>query len=181
MPTSTQDLHHQRQRPAQRRPHPRHQAVRGPDWALARDHRLSSGLAIRARSGEPINYWASDSGYGPQINLLLPARLGGPAALERQPRRQPRLPLLAAKARDLVFTIDVFNLLNMQARTGVDESYTLTAAQNTPGAPLSSAYTQSTPHRALEKADLNPNFLNPTKYQPRGPFASACAPPSDGR
>jgi hypothetical protein len=74
------------------------------------------------------------------------------------------------KGRTVIFTMDVFNLLNLQARTGVDESYTLAAAQNDPGAPLSKAYTQSTPHRALEQADLNPNFLNPTKYQPPRAF-----------
>ncbi|HXU81726.1 MAG TPA: TonB-dependent receptor [Polyangia bacterium] len=140
------------------------------DWALGRDHRLSSGAAVRVRSGEPINYWASDSGYGPQINLLLPrgsaGRLPWTGSLDVNLGYRYSLP----RQRDLVFTIDVFNLLNFQARTGVDESYTLTAAQNDPGKPLASAYTQSTPHRPLEKADLNPNFLNPTKYQPPRAF-----------
>jgi hypothetical protein len=68
--------------------------------------------------------------------------------------------------KTLIFSLDVFNLFNFQARTAVDESYTLTSAQNDPGAPLKNAYTQATPHRPLEKADLNPNFMNPTKYQP---------------
>ena len=136
------------------------------DWALGRDHRLSSGLAIRARSGEPINYWASDSGYGPQINLLLPRGSGGrlpwSGSVDVNLGYRHSLP----RSSDLTFTLDVFNLFNFQARTAVDESYTLTAAQNNPGAPLASAYTQSSPHRPLDKADLNPNFMNPTKYQP---------------
>jgi hypothetical protein len=140
------------------------------DWVLGRDHRLSSGMALRARSGEPINYWAADGGYGPQINLLLPrgsaGRLPWTGSLDVNLGYSYFLP----KSRTLIFTMDVFNLLNLQTRTGVDESYTLAAAQNDPGSPLSKAYTQSTPHRALEKSDLNPNFLNPTKYQPPRAF-----------
>jgi hypothetical protein len=140
------------------------------DWVLARDHRLSSGMALRARSGAPINYWASDQGYGSQINLLLPrgaaGRLPWQATLDLNLGYRFTLP----GGQTMIFTIDAFNLLNFQARTGVDESYTLTSAQNDPGAPLDKAYTQASPHRPLEKADLNPNFLNPTKYQPPRAF-----------
>jgi hypothetical protein len=140
------------------------------DWVLGRDHRLSSGVALRARSGAPVNYWASDQGYGSQINLLLPRGSGGRLPWNGGVDVNLGYRLSMPGGRTAIFSIDVFNLLNFQARTAVDESYTLATAQNAPGAPLKDAYTQSTPHRPLEQADLNPNFMNPTKYQPPRAF-----------
>jgi hypothetical protein len=135
------------------------------DWALARSHRLSTGLALRARSGEPINYWAGDSQYGPQINLLLPRGAGGRLPWNYGVDVDVGYRLTLPTGQAVVFTIDVFNVLNFQRRTQVDESYTLAAVQGKPGGALTDAFTQSTPHRALEASDLNPNFLNATKYQ----------------
>jgi hypothetical protein len=135
------------------------------DWAVARAHRLSSGLALRARSGDPINYWAGDAQYGPQINLLQPRGSAGrlPWNYSVDVNLGYRFSLFGGQS--LTFTVDAFNLLNLQARTQVDESYTLSAVQGKQNGTVKDAFTQSTPHRGLEASDLNPNFLNPTRYQ----------------
>jgi hypothetical protein len=136
------------------------------DWAVARSGRLSSGLAVRARSGDPINYWAGDSQYGPQINLLLPRGAAGRLPWSSTVDVNLGYHFRVFGGQALSLTVEVFNLLNWQARTQVDESYTLAAAQGKQGGTLKDVATQSTPHRALEVAELNPNFLSPTRYQP---------------
>jgi hypothetical protein len=135
------------------------------DWTLLPNHRLSTGLALRARSGEPINYWASDSQYGAQINLLLPRGAGGRQPWNYGVDMNLGYRFSLPQGQSLMFTIDAFNLLNFQARTQVDESYTLNAVQGKQGGTLKDAFTQSTPHRPLNDSDKNPNFMNPTKYQ----------------
>jgi hypothetical protein len=135
------------------------------DWPLSRVQGLSTGAALRARSGEPINYWAGDGGYGPQINLLLPRGAGGRQPWNGSLDLNLSYRYLLPGGQAVTASIDVFNLLNWQARTAVDESYTLAPAQNRPNAPLAEAYRQDT-RMPLAAEDLNPNFMSPTKYQP---------------
>jgi hypothetical protein len=140
------------------------------DWALAAAHRLSTGIALRARSGEPINYWASDSQYGSQINLLLPRGAGGRLPWTGSLDLNVGYRLALPRGQSVSLSVDVFNLLNFQTRTGVDESYTLVNAQGKQDGTLGDAFTQSTPRRALTAADRNPNFMSPTRYQPPRTF-----------
>ena len=140
------------------------------DWEFSRDHRLTTGAGLRAKSGEPINYWASDSQYGSQINLLLPRGSGGRLPWNYGLDVNLGYQFAMEKGRTMMLTIDVFNLLNFQARTQVDESYTLGNFQSKPDGTLKDAFSQGSGHRPLEEMDRNRNFGNPTRYQPPRTF-----------
>jgi hypothetical protein len=142
------------------------------DWMISQVQRVSTGAAVRARSGEPINYWANDSQYGSQINLLLPRGSGGRLPWNYGLDMNLGYQIALEKGRSLMLTVDVFNVLNFQAATQVDESYTTGnfQAARTGGA-LSEAFSQGEGHRALMDSDLNKNFnKNPTRYQPPRTF-----------
>jgi hypothetical protein len=134
------------------------------DWVLSPSHRLSSGVGLRARSGDPINYWASDAQYGSQINLLLPRGAGGRLPWQYSLDLNLGYRFALPRGQAIILTVDVFNLLNLQQKTQVDESYTLVAAQGKNGGTLNDVFTQGS-RMPLTAADRNPNFLNPTKYQ----------------
>src|SRR5262249_33591546 len=138
------------------------------DWVLTKEHRFMTGLAFRARSGEPINFWASDINYGEQINLLLPRGSGGrlPWNFNTDVNLGYRYQL--DKDKSLTFTVDIFNLFNFQGLTGVNETYTESNAVGRQGGTLRNVTVLNSDGttRPLNTSDKNPNFLNPTSYQP---------------
>jgi hypothetical protein len=141
------------------------------DWVFSQAQRLSTGAAVRARSGEPINYWASDSQYGSQINLLLPRGAGGRLPWNYGLDMNLGYQLALEKGRSIMLTVDIFNVLNFQTETQVDESYTTGTFQaKRTGGTLAEAFSQGGDHRPLMDSDLNRNFKNPTRYQPPRTF-----------
>ena len=134
------------------------------DWHLAPRHSLSTGTGLRAQSGGPINYYASDATYGGSLNLLLPRGSGGRMPWQYNTDVNLAYHYNFDKNKSLTFTVDVFNLFNFQAANAVDENYTQTYAVGKPGGNLRNARTQSD-GRALYAGDVNPNFKNPKTYQ----------------
>jgi hypothetical protein len=140
------------------------------DWTLAPGHSLSTGTSLRGRSGDPINYYAADGAYtGIPLNLLLPRGSGGRLPWQYNADVNLAYHYNIDKNRALTFSVDIFNLINFQAAQTVDEGYTQTYAQGTPGGTLRTAHTQAD-GRPLYASDVNPNFKNPTSYQPPRSF-----------
>ncbi len=82
------------------------------------------GSQIRALSGQPINYLGSHPLYGPTEAFILPRGYGGrtPAVTALDLRGQIQYVVRAPYA--LTFSVDVFNALNSQTATSVDQNYT---------------------------------------------------------
>jgi hypothetical protein len=135
------------------------------DWTLDPHNSLSTGTALRARSGDPINYYAADGAYtGVPLNLLLPRGSGGRLPWQYDADVNLAYHYNIDKNKAVTFTVDIFNIFDFQAAATVDEGYTQTYAVGKPGGNLRQARTQ-TDGRPLYAGDVNPNFKNPTSYQ----------------
>ena len=134
------------------------------DWKLAPLHGLTTGTALRAQSGQPINYTANDAVYGPGINMLLPRGDGGRMPWNYDADVNLAYRYQIDKDKTVSFTVDIFNLFNFQQEVQVDESYTFTNAIGKQGGNLRDVHSQDT-GAALTQNDKNPNYGNATKYQ----------------
>jgi outer membrane receptor protein involved in Fe transport len=138
------------------------------DWVINPTNRISTGLSLRGRSGEPINFYASDLNYGQSINLLLPRGSGGrlPWTYDVDVNLGYRFSI--DKDKSITVTMDVFNLLNWQALTRVNENYTQANAVGKQGGKLTDATVLESDGsvRPLYREDKAANFGSPAGYQP---------------
>lgn len=130
---------------------------------LAGNNFLLAGGAVRARSGGPTNVLASHPLYGPAEAFLLPRGSG-----ERLPWQfsvDTNLGFRHEFTKDLALsiTMDVFNILNLQAATQVDENYTTQDATPIRGGTVSDL-DNLTDSEGLPVIK-NPNFGKPITYQ----------------
>jgi len=134
------------------------------DWALRQTHHVTTGLAFRARSGEPTNVLGAHGFYG----------LDEVYILERG--SQERLPwnfnadlklgyeYIIDKDKSISFLIDVFNLFNFQGVTAIDQRYTPNDVLPVPGGKQINANGTITNLRDSEghafgfRRDLDPTF-----------------------
>jgi hypothetical protein len=124
---------------------------------------ILAGGAFRARSGGPTNVLASHYLYGPNEAFILPRGAG-----ERLPwnfRIDTNVGYRHEFSKDLALTVsmDVFNVLNFQTVTAIDETYTTGDVNPIPGGTTSDL-------RNLTDSDgmpvvVNPNFGRPLAYQ----------------
>jgi hypothetical protein len=141
------------------------------EWVITPQHSINTGLAFRALSGMPSNYLGADPIYGTGINYLLPRGTG------------PRLPwtydvdanvgyrFQIDKDKSISVTVDIFNLLNFQDETQVDENYTTANAVGKQNGTLTQVRVidgiDGNPSRPLYyNTDKNTNFGNALQYQP---------------
>jgi hypothetical protein len=134
------------------------------DWQVAPQHSISTGVALRGKSGEPINFYGGDENYGPGINLLLPRGSGGRLPWNFGSDLNVAYRYSIDKDKSISFTVDVFNVFNFQAITSVDEQYTQTNALGRQNGSLADARTQDG-GRGLYTSEVNPNYRSPTSYQ----------------
>jgi hypothetical protein len=137
------------------------------EWVINPQNYISTGAAFRATSGAPTSYFGADLLYGTLNNYLIQAGTG------------PRLPwtydvdlnlgyrYAIDKDKSLAFTVDIFNLLNFQETTAVDQSYTNSTAVGKQGGTLADVRViNGSQTRPLYKdLDVNPNYGNATGYQ----------------
>ena len=137
------------------------------DWNFNKENGLSTGIALRAHSGGPLDFFGADAIYGSGTYLLEPRGSAG------------RLPWIYdvdlnigyrysfSKDRTVTLGLDVFNILGFQQVVAVDENYTLANAVGTPNGTLRTAtvYPSGGSPRPLNLGDKNPNFLDPTSFQ----------------
>lgn len=137
------------------------------DWVIDPHSAIASGLAFNAISGSPTNLYGADIFYGTGNNYLIQAGTG------------PRLPWTFNvdvdlgykysfdKDRSLSIGMDIFNLLNLQQTTSVDENYTNSVAVGKLNGNLNDVHVID-PNgniRHLNQGDINTNYNNATGYQ----------------
>ncbi len=145
------------------------------------------GLTYTGISGAPINYLASHPIYGADESFVLPRGSGGRTPWIHDINAKGGVTYNFDKDRALSFTVDVFNLLNFQGVTSVDETISekdllpfVTPAGKNPqeAACLAGNAQTACPNGQLPiikstdtgttnatVSDLNPNFKRPTSYQ----------------
>jgi hypothetical protein len=126
------------------------------------NHHLLAGLGFRATSGGPTNYYGSHTLYGPDEVFILPRGSGDRLPWQYQADAQIGYSLALGHNRDLTITIDVYNLLNLQAATDVDNTYTRSDVLPSSGG-LSAIKTSDGGN--FDPNDKNPNFGRVTAYQ----------------
>ncbi len=138
------------------------------DWDIGERMILNTGLSLRANSGAPTNILGSHPIYGLDEIFILPRGAGD--RLPWQFRVDPKVAFgfKWSKEQTVVLSIDVINLLNFQAITGIDQRYTSSDVNpivNGTRGNLPSGITKidKTPFDAA--TEVNKNFGNATSYQ----------------
>ena len=103
------------------------------------------------------------------INLLLPRGSGPRTPWVYDVDGNVSYRLGIDKDKSLAVTVDIFNLLNFQQYTSIQEQYTTQAAVGQQGGPLTAARVQpggfGTAFRQIQASDRDPNFGLPASYQ----------------
>ncbi len=151
-------------------------------FTLSEDVSLTPGFQLFAISGAPVNAWGAHPQYGASDGFLLPRGSAGDLPWEVKLDLSAKLAWTLSGPYTLTFTLSVFNVLNGQAVTGVDQRYTFDFVTPMQGAQCSSknAISQKDPAAALLAAcpDLpyartidglrvtpNLNYGRPTSFQ----------------
>ena len=135
------------------------------DWNLSPSHRIGSGLAAYAYSGEPTNYLGSHPLYGGGQTYILPRGSG-----ERLPWNYGLDVQLAyrfawSRGVTMAVTADVFNVINFQNVTARDQNYTdlnVYPIENGTKNDLANLVNADTGATVVG----NDNHLRPVAYQP---------------
>ena len=138
------------------------------DWKLDKNNGLSTGLAFRAKSGGPIDFFGADDPYGTGLHLLLPRGSGGRLPWNYDIDMNAGYRFSFDKDRTISLTMDIFNLFNFQEVTSVDENYTQAVAIGRQNGTLNNVTIYpgaGAAARPLNLTDKNPNFLSPTGFQ----------------
>jgi outer membrane receptor protein involved in Fe transport len=159
------------------------------DWVISSEHHVRTGLGANAHSGEPTNALGAHDLYGTDEVFILQrgsqARLPWNYAADLQLGYSYNFD----KDKTISVSIDVFNLFNFQGTTQIDQTYTRNAVLPVDGA------TKINPNGTItglrnsdgtifgDRRDLmlnctvanevpkpecpiNPNYRNPSQYQP---------------
>jgi Carboxypeptidase regulatory-like domain len=143
---------------------------------------VSAGAALRVTSGIPVNYLIAHPSYGPGEGYGLPRGSAGRTGTVTNFDLKGGLAYTITPPYQIKFTVDLFNILNQQTATAVDENWTFDSTQpivngqcgrrnaagkaNPIGAALSDcpslAYMRTTDGLPVT---INTNFARPTAYQ----------------
>ena len=139
------------------------------DWVVAKENVILLGVALRAHSGGPTSYLGAHPLYGPDEAYILPRGSGPRLPWEYGADLKIGYRLQMAKDRTLEATIDIFNLFDFQAMTGVDQTYTNAYVLPVMGAKANADGTITNLKNAdgspFDPKTKNPNFGNPNQYQ----------------
>ncbi len=138
------------------------------DWILSRNMSIATGAAARATSGAPTNYMGSDILYYNLTNYLLPAGSGNRLPWVYNVDANVGFKYAFDRDRSISVGVDIFNLLNLQEVTGVDQQYVQgnTFAVGKQNGTLRDVHVYTNgATRQVNTTDLNPNFGNATGYQ----------------
>ncbi|HXI55392.1 MAG TPA: TonB-dependent receptor [Polyangia bacterium] len=135
------------------------------EWVVAARSHISTGLALRATSGAPSTALGKDENYGLGFAFLEPRGTG------------PRLPwtysadirggytFFINKNQALSLTVDVFNFLNLQQPTSIEENYTTNTVTLPPkGGKLADAVYADGPDAGKPVKQDVLNYGNATSY-----------------
>jgi hypothetical protein len=135
----------------------------------------SLGLSYRGASGTPINYYGAHADYGQDEVFVLPRGAGGRTPWVHNIDTNLGVNYRLGKDSVLSFSVDVFNLFNLQEVTAVDQSYTFEAVFPVKNGTAADLPTKDEPGKVeknigeegvlLSADEVNPNFKKPTQYQ----------------
>jgi hypothetical protein len=134
------------------------------DWVLNAMNRVMTGLAFRAHSGEAINYWGNHVYYGEKMHMLLPRGSGGRTPWIYDVDANIGYRYNIDKDKSIGVTVDIFNLVNFQEVTSVDDNYTSSNAMGVQNGTLRDVVLTDTGEK-LTTANVNPNFKAPNSFQ----------------
>lgn len=144
------------------------------DFALPDRMGVQVGVAFRTRSGSPQSYLGSHPRYGLDETFILPRGAAGRSPWVHNIDAHLGYELRFTRDSALTVALDVFNVFNFQAATRLDQTYTTEDVLPIPDGteadldnPNNIKRTDGVPFDASAK---NPNFGNPTKYQPPREF-----------
>jgi hypothetical protein len=138
------------------------------DWVFNRENGMSTGIALRAHSGTPLDFFGADPLYGTGQNLLEPRGSAGRTPWVYDADVNVGYRYSFSRDRTVTLGVDIFNILGFQAATAYDENYTLNNAIGTPNGTLRNVTVYpggGVSPRPLNLGDKNPNFLNPQSFQ----------------
>jgi hypothetical protein len=92
--------------------------------SLGEEVSLTPGFQLSAISGAPANAWGADPLYGPTEGFLLPRGMAGNLPWQVSLDLSARVTWAISGPYAINFTLSVFNVLNAQAATNVDQRYT---------------------------------------------------------
>jgi outer membrane receptor protein involved in Fe transport len=133
------------------------------DWQILPRHHLGAGLSFRARSGGATSFLASDPFTYENESYLV--QRGSGTRLPWTYNTDLQLAYRVATLRNVAFSVtaDIFNVLNLQAVTSVNESYTssgVVAVQGTKASDLPTL--KDSEGKAVDK---KPSFGQASGYQ----------------
>jgi hypothetical protein len=140
------------------------------DWVINRQNRVSTGLSLRASSGNVWSYTGNDAIRGFQY-YLLPRGSGGRLPWNFDIDTNLGYQFNIDKDKSILLTVDIFNLLNFQEIVSRNEQYTAeTAVPSKNGGTLHDVLVSTTgtaqgPFRPLLTTDKDPNFGLANGYQ----------------
>jgi hypothetical protein len=139
------------------------------DWLLSKEHHVTTGLSLKARSGTPTGFLGSHPIYTLDETFILPRGSGERTPWEFGADVQLGYRFNIDKDKSVQATIDIFNIFNFQAVTTKDNRYTASdvlpvvgGSVNPDGSITGLKHTDGTDFNPSEK---NPNFGRPTAYQ----------------
>ena len=130
------------------------------------------GGAVRAQSGAPTSYLGSHPIYGLDEIFILPRGEGNRLPWQYSLDTSVGYTVKVGETQSITASVDVFNLLNFQELTSRDERYTTSDVNPIVGGKTSDLgkLRNSTTGQLIQKSEINPNFSNPTSYQPPRQF-----------
>ena len=139
------------------------------DWLLTNEHHITTGVSLKGRSGTPTGYLGSHRIYTLDETFILPRGSGERTPWEFGADVQIGYRFNIDKDKTVQATIDIFNVLNLQAVSTKDNRYTASdvlpvvgGSANPDGTISGLRHSDGTTFAPSEK---NPNFGRPTAYQ----------------
>jgi len=139
------------------------------DWVVTPEHHITSGVSLRARSGNPTGFLGSHPIYTLDETFILPRGSGIRTPWEFGADLQLGYRFNIDKDKTVQATVDVFNIFNLQAVTQKDQRYTASDVLPVPGGTPNAdgtipGITRSDGSEFLA-SEINANFGRPTAYQ----------------
>ncbi len=156
------------------------------EFAISRVFSFLFGLTYTGNSGSPLSYLGAHASYGTGAAFILPRGTAGESPWVHNINAKVAFNFRVAREQTLSLTVDLFNIINFQAATAIDQNVTVSSAlpvvggtarticlsgRNVPGCVAGSLPITNPDNAAnLTASELNPNFKQPTAYQ--APFSA---------
>jgi hypothetical protein len=133
------------------------------DFQTAHDTHFTLGGAFTTQSGAPTGFWGSHPLYGADEVFVLPRGSGERLPWTYEADAHAAFGFELSKGQKVSFTLDVYNLLNLQGVTATDETYTEADVNPVTSGKLSDL--KNADGSTFNPTNKNPNFGRPIAFQ----------------